>query len=52
MDKIMRVELKLKHLPVLHVSPVDIVLNAQQVVGHGLQGQLMQQRGHRVKATI
>lgn len=32
--------------------PVDVVLNAQQVVGHGLQRELMQKRRHRVKATI
>lgn len=32
--------------------PVDIIFNAQQVVRHGLQRQLMQERRHRVKATV
>lgn len=32
--------------------PVDVVLNAQQVVGHSLQRELMQERWHRIKATI
>lgn len=31
---------------------VDVALDAQQVVGHGLQRELMQQRRHRVKASV
>lgn len=32
--------------------PVDIILDAQQIVGHGLQRELMQDRWHRIKAPI
>lgn len=32
--------------------PINVILNAQQVVGHGLQRELMQERRHRIKATI
>lgn len=33
-------------------SLVDIVLDGQEVVAHRLEGQLMQHRGSRVKATV
>lgn len=32
--------------------PVNVVLDAEQVVGHRLQCELMQQRWYRIKATI
>ena len=33
-------------------SLVDIVLNGQQVVAHGLESELMQDGGHRVKSSV
>lgn len=32
--------------------PVDVVLDGQQVVGHGLQRQLVQEGGHGVEAAV
>lgn len=32
--------------------PVDVVLDGQQVIGHGLQRQLMQEGGHGVEAAV
>lgn len=32
--------------------PVDVVLDGQQVVGHGLQRQLVQEGGHGVKTAV
>lgn len=38
--------------PLVEYLPVNIVLDAQQVIGHGLQRELMQNGCHGIKATI
>ncbi len=34
------------------VLPVDIIFDGQQVVGHGLEGELVQKRRHSIKSSV